>query len=45
MQMGKRYRCGTCGTEVMVTRPSAGEPSCCSEQMVLSKPKEVQSAD
>ena len=27
--MGKRYVCGTCGAEFMVTKGSTGELSCC----------------
>jgi ribosomal protein L37AE/L43A len=34
-QMGKRYRCPKCGTELIVTRGSDGEIKCCGEPMVL----------
>jgi desulfoferrodoxin len=45
MLLGKRYKCGQCQTEVMVTRPGAGEPVCCGIAMILKKPKETKSAD
>jgi desulfoferrodoxin-like iron-binding protein len=45
MQIGKRYRCESCGTEVLVTRQGSGEPACCDGPMILSKPKDLPSAD
>ena len=33
MKIGKRYRCATCSTEVLVTRPGQGTLVCCSEPM------------
>lgn len=34
-QAGKRYKCAKCGTEVLVTKPSAGALQCCGEAMEL----------
>jgi hypothetical protein len=45
VEIGKRYRCDSCGTEVLVTRVGDGEPSCCTVLMILSKPKDLPSAD
>ena len=36
-QVGKRYVCKKCGTEVIVTRVGAGEVHCCGEKMELKK--------
>ncbi|HZT65088.1 MAG TPA: hypothetical protein VFA11_04795 [Acidimicrobiales bacterium] len=45
MQIGKRYRCESCGTEVLVTKASDGQLSCCDSDMELVKPKQTASAD
>jgi len=34
-QVGKRYRCEKCGTELIVTRPGDGQVKCCGQPMVL----------
>lgn len=34
-QVGKRYRCEKCGTELIVTRPGEGQVKCCGQPMVL----------
>lgn len=36
-QMGKRYRCATCGAEVMVTKGGNGEIKCCGKPMEQKK--------
>ncbi len=33
-EMGKRYRCEKCGTELIVTRAGDGEVKCCGQPMV-----------
>ena len=45
LQVGKRYSCESCGTELLVTKPSDGELSCCEAPMVLLQPKQTASAD
>ena len=45
LQVGKRYQCQSCGTELLVTKPSGGELSCCSTPMEMLKPKQTASAD
>lgn len=34
---GKRYVCGTCGSEFIVTKGGTGSISCCNESMSLKK--------
>jgi desulfoferrodoxin-like iron-binding protein len=36
-QVGKRYLCGKCGTEMIVTKAGDGELSCCSQPMTLKQ--------
>lgn len=44
-QLGKRYRCEVCGTEVLCTRPSPQTPACCGKELVLLEPKKLPSSD
>ena len=44
-QVGKRFKCATCGSEVLVTKAGEGELHCCSGPMELVKPKQTASAD
>lgn len=44
-QLGKRYRCEECGTEVLCTKPSAQMPVCCSKELIVQEPKPVPSSD
>ena len=32
-QVGKRYQCGKCGTEMIVTKGGDGQLSCCGQPM------------
>jgi len=34
---GKRYVCGTCGSEFIVTKGGSGAIACCSQPMSLKK--------
>jgi len=36
-QVGKRYYCGKCGSEFIVTRAGEGTLSCCGQPMELKK--------
>lgn len=45
MDVGKRYRCAQCATEVIVTRPGPNEPACCQESMAVLAPRHLPSAD
>jgi hypothetical protein len=44
-QLGKRYKCETCGTEVLCIKGSDGEVHCCGSPMILLQPKVLPSAD
>ncbi len=45
VQLGKRYRCETCGTEILCTKPADGSPECCEKEMELQKPNTEKSSD
>ncbi|MCL6647127.1 MAG: desulfoferrodoxin [Chloroflexi bacterium] len=36
-ELGKRYRCPVCQTEVIVTRKGTGDLTCCNTPMELKK--------
>jgi len=36
-QVGKRYQCTKCGTEMIVTKGGEGKLSCCGQPMQLKK--------
>jgi len=36
-QMGKRYVCGKCGAEVIITKAGGGTLVCCGQDMVMKK--------
>ena len=44
-QLGKRFQCESCGTEVLCIKPGEGEIQCCSVPMKLLQPKVLPSAD
>jgi len=44
-QVGKRFKCATCGSEVLVTKGGEGELACCKAEMELVTPKKTASAD
>jgi desulfoferrodoxin-like iron-binding protein len=44
-EMGKRYRCETCGTEVLATKAGEGQLQCCSQPMTAVDPKAIPSGD
>ncbi len=44
-QVGKRYYCARCGSELLVTRGGAGELSCCGEPMQLRGAPAAQAAE
>ena len=45
LQVGKRYRCTSCGSEVLVTKAGDGVLACCGASMGLLQPKQTASAD
>jgi len=44
-QLGKRYKCSVCGTEVLCTKAGEGEVLCCSIKMEELKVKPIASSD
>ncbi len=44
-QLGKRYRCEVCGTEILCTKAGEGQPQCCGQDMKIQKPKPLPSSD
>jgi len=44
-QLGKRYRCETCNTEILSTKAGDGAPLCCEKEMEVQDPKPVASSD
>jgi len=47
-QLGKRYFCETCGTEVLCNKPSTGTDgnlNCCDKDMQLKEAKPLPSSD
>jgi hypothetical protein len=45
VQLGKRYRCEACGTEMLCTKPGGGDPVCCEKEMQLQQPNKEKSSD
>ena len=44
-QLGKRYRCETCGTEVLCTKAGDGAIICCEKEMTVVEPRPLPSSD
>jgi hypothetical protein len=44
-QLGKRYKCSVCGTEVLCTKAGDGEAICCDIKMEELKPRPIPSSD
>ncbi|MBI2865568.1 MAG: desulfoferrodoxin [Chloroflexi bacterium] len=44
-ELGKRFRCDNCGTEVLCTKAGGGAVTCCDKEMELQKPKPLPSSD
>ena len=44
-QLGKRFQCEVCGTEVLCIKPGEGGVHCCGVAMKLLQPKVLPSAD
>jgi hypothetical protein len=44
-QLGKRYICDTCGTEILCNKPGNGTIQCCSGEMKLKEAKPLPSSD
>ena len=44
-QLGKRYRCAKCGTEVLCTKAGQGEVICCDQAMNTQEARPIPSSD
>jgi len=44
-QMGKRYKCEVCGTEIMCIKAGAGPVTCCGKEVKLQQPRAIPSSD
>jgi hypothetical protein len=44
-QLGKRFQCETCNSEVLCIKAGDGEIQCCDKAMELLQPKVLPSAD
>ena len=44
-QLGKRYICENCGTEILCNKPGTGTTSCCGNDMKLKEAKPLPSSD
>ena len=45
VQLGKRYECENCGTQVLATKATDGTLNCCDKEMDLQGQRRVPSAD
>lgn len=44
-QLGKRYHCDECETEILCTKAGDGDPVCCEKEMKLQEPRPLPSSD
>ena len=44
-QLGKRYLCDTCGTEILCNKAGTGGISCCEHEMKVKEAKPLPSSD
>jgi len=44
-ELGKRYRCQVCGTEVLCVKAGPENIVCCDQEMELQEPKTIPSSD
>lgn len=44
-QLGKRYQCETCGTQVLCTKAGGGAILCCEQEMQVMAPRKLPSSD
>jgi transcription elongation factor Elf1 len=44
-QLGKRFKCQVCGTEVLCTKTSEGTVACCGQEMEIQEPRPLPSSD
>ena len=44
-QLGKRFVCEVCGTQVLCTKSGEGAVICCDKEMTLQQPRPLPSSD
>ena len=44
-QLGKRYRCEACGTEILCVKSGQGVVTCCDKEVKIQEPKPIPSSD
>ncbi len=44
-QLGKRYRCSVCGTEILCVKAGTGVLICCGHEMQVLEPRPIPSSD
>ncbi len=44
-QLGKRYKCEVCDTQVLCTKAGEGTFVCCDKEMVTEQPRTLPSSD
>ena len=44
-QLGKRYKCSVCNTEVLCTKAGDGSIMCCDKEMEMQEPRPLPSSD
>ncbi len=44
-ELGKRYKCEVCGTEILCTKEGSGTAVCDGQEMNLLVPRPLQSSD
>jgi hypothetical protein len=44
-QLGKRYRCEECSTEILCTKAGESKPICCDKEMKVQEPRPLPSSD
>ncbi len=44
-QLGKRFKCLSCGTEVLCTKAGEGTVNCCDQAMEIQEPRPLPSSD
>ncbi|MBM3131647.1 MAG: desulfoferrodoxin [Chloroflexi bacterium] len=44
-QLGKRYTCEVCNSEVLITKAGQGELECCGKPMQQQQPRPLPSSD
>ena len=44
-QLGKRYKCQVCGTEVLCSKAGEGVVACCGQKMEPQEPRPLPASD